>query len=909
MNKPPTDDTKAPSRGAGARTGAGKSKEKSEVQLTKLQPETTKDTTQDSAAATKPKKHLGTVKSEEEETETTQPEDITKISLVFKKRKTCAGKDESKEESEVQLTKPQPEMETDTTQDSVTVKLEEETETTQPEDTTNSSFVSTKPRTGAGKDDLKEESEVELTKPQPEMESDTTQDSVTVKLEEETETTQPEDTKTSIVIKIIDKSSTSEVVNKLIKHLINHLKKKTTCFTTAEALRTGSYNENVEISKPDEFDVMLSIDVDRVDIKPFGDNGAFYRVAFKRGKNPLKKFRKGNILSARKMLRKFRHEVKKCVKAVPEWEVTRKKPGCPAVTMTTTVQSVIISLDVVLCIKVRKHWPDSTKQGFQIDKWLGTKEKKKHKKPPYYLVPKYEGSGEDKHEGVSAKDAWLVSFSHVDKGIMLIIRSEKTGCEREDQRCCRKDCLKLLKHLLSLLKEKEPSFEKFQSYQTKKTLLHACSSRVDDRDWSASSRSRCFKKLKTCAGKDESKEESEEELTKPQPETTKDTTQDSVTVKSEEETETWASVDSLLSTTLDKLRIKMIDISSTSEVVNKLIKHIIKHLKKKTNCFTKVEKLNTGSYYEKVKISKPDEFDVMLSIFVDRVDIEPFGDNGAFYSVAFKRGKNPLKKFRKGNILSARKMLRKFRHEVKKCVRAVPDWEVSMEKPGCPAVTMTTNVQSVLVSLDVVLCIKVRKHWPDSTKQGFQIDKWLGTKVKRDYKRQPYYFVPKYEGSGEDEHDGVSAKDAWRVSFSHVEKDILLKHGSDKKCCEREGQRCCRKDCLKLLKLLLGLLKENETSFEKFYSYQTKTTLFHTCSSRGQDSDWSASCLSRCFLQLLEDFIGHLKKCVLPNFFIPDQNLLFGIDKKKCLLLARCIEEQRDKDFPIFSCWLQINEE
>ncbi|CAB1427410.1 unnamed protein product [Pleuronectes platessa] len=372
---------------------------------------------------------------------------------------------------------------------------------------------------------------------------------------------------------------------------------------------------------------------------------------------------------------------------------------------------------------------------------------------------------------------------------------------------------------------------------------------------------------------------------------------------------TCATVDSLLSTTLGKLKIKKIDKSNTAKVVNKLIEQIIKHLKEKTNCFTTAEPLRTGSYYENLKISKPDEFDVMLSIDVDRVLLKAFGDNGAFYSVALKRDKNPLKKFQDGDILSASKMLTEFRDEVKKCVKDFREWEVTRKRPGCPAVTLTTTVQSVIVSLDVVLSIKVKTSWPAFTQQGFQIDKWLGTKGKQDYKRQPYYLVPKYEGRGAVEHDGVSAKDAWRVSFSHVEKDILLKHGSEKTCCEREGQRCCRKDCLKLLKHLLSLLKEGDTSFEKFYSYQAKTTLLHACSSRVKDSDWSASSRSCCFLQLLEDFIGHLEKCVLPNFFIPDQNLLFGIDKKKCLHLARCIEEQRDNDFPIFSCWLQNNEE
>lgn len=71
-----------------------------------------------------------------------------------------------------------------------------------------------------------------------------------------------------------------------------------------------------------------------------------------------------------------------------------------------------------------------------------------------------------------------------------------------------------------------------------------------------------------------------------------------------------------------------------------------------------------------IQISNPDEFDVMLSIPVDRVNIKPFGDGGAFYSVSLKRGNSPLKKFQETDTspLSASKMLEEFRKEVKKCV-------------------------------------------------------------------------------------------------------------------------------------------------------------------------------------------------------------------------------------------------
>ncbi|XP_074531334.1 cyclic GMP-AMP synthase [Halichoeres trimaculatus] len=362
-----------------------------------------------------------------------------------------------------------------------------------------------------------------------------------------------------------------------------------------------------------------------------------------------------------------------------------------------------------------------------------------------------------------------------------------------------------------------------------------------------------------------------------------------------------AAITSVLCKTLDKLKIKTSARSDASEVVNNLIKDVIKHMKENTTTFQEIEQpLRTGSYYEYLKISNPDEFDVMLPIPVDRVDVKPFGDDGAFYSVGLKRGKSPLKKFQKEDTLSASQMLDEFREEVKKCAKKYPEWKLTRKKAGCPAVTLTTTVQSIEISLDVVLSLVVKSHWPSFTDDGLKIERWLGSKVRQEYRWEPYYLVPKYEGRGNVENNGVLAKDVWRVSFSHIEKKIMKKHGSDKTCCEKAGERCCRKDCLKLLKHLLSQLKEEDSSLNKFCSYHVKTTLLHACCTRTKDTEWRVSDLSRCFLQLLDDFVGYLERGVLKNFFIPSQNLLSGPSKKKCTDLAARIKEERSNGFPIF---------
>lgn len=68
--------------------------------------------------------------------------------------------------------------------------------------------------------------------------------------------------------------------------------------------------------------------------------------------------------------------------------------------------------------------------------------------------------------------------------------------------------------------------------------------------------------------------------------------------------------------------------------------------------------------------------------------------------------------------------------------------------------TLSTETPSS-ISMDVVLSLKVKSSWPAFTMDGFKIEKWLGTKAKQEYKRSPYYLVPKYEGIGSEKKDGV----------------------------------------------------------------------------------------------------------------------------------------------------------
>ncbi|XP_055025365.2 cyclic GMP-AMP synthase [Misgurnus anguillicaudatus] len=368
-------------------------------------------------------------------------------------------------------------------------------------------------------------------------------------------------------------------------------------------------------------------------------------------------------------------------------------------------------------------------------------------------------------------------------------------------------------------------------------------------------------------------------------------------------------LEKVLHATLDKLKIKKAERSKASSRVNEMTKTVIFHLKRKMTWCEDIESLTTGSYYENVKICEPDEFDVMLTIPVERVDIQRFNGSGAFYSVALKRlpNKHPLTRFLNDDrTIRASEMLNEFRDGVKEAMDLLSFRDkinVQRKKPKCPAVTMQINENGNQISIDFVLGLKVRGSWPVYTSNGFKIEDWLSKKVKADFKLKPYYLVPKYEGKGNADHDGVVAKDVWRISFSHVEKDIMKRHGHSKTCCESKEQKCCRKECLKLLKYLLSQLeKMYPEKMSKFCSYHAKTTLFHTCARKVEDSEWAYSRLANCFQELLGNFVESLRNQDLPNFFVPSQNLLHQdhVPKNNCEFLAKQIELQQNNTFPIF---------
>ncbi|XP_055965929.1 cyclic GMP-AMP synthase [Sorex fumeus] len=360
---------------------------------------------------------------------------------------------------------------------------------------------------------------------------------------------------------------------------------------------------------------------------------------------------------------------------------------------------------------------------------------------------------------------------------------------------------------------------------------------------------------------------------------------------------------------LDLLRLRSVQVSEAAGAVNKVVERVLRGLRGRESPFKGVELLNAGSYYEHVKVSVPNEFDIMFKLEVPRIELIKYEKNAAFCFVKFKRNPkgNPLNVFLEDDYLSASKMLSKFREIIKEEILKIDDVTMEEEKIGSPAVTLILKSQKI--SVDIILALELKSSWPESTKEGLPIHQWLGRKVRTDLRKDPYYLVAKPAKEGDHYQEKT-----WRLSFSNIEKKILNNHGEAKTCCEKEGEKCCRKDCLKLMKYLLEQLKRNyegHEEMENFCSYHMKTAFFHMCSTSPFDNQWKVSNVELCFENFVKHFLQCLKTNQLPHYFIPDFNLFSEelINKESRDFLHKMIEQEISNGFPIFKQNFERNPE
>ncbi|KAB5530944.1 hypothetical protein PHYPO_G00135140 [Pangasianodon hypophthalmus] len=362
------------------------------------------------------------------------------------------------------------------------------------------------------------------------------------------------------------------------------------------------------------------------------------------------------------------------------------------------------------------------------------------------------------------------------------------------------------------------------------------------------------------------------------------------------------------------LRLRLAERQPAVKLVNNLRRDLVKFLKENDDqpFFRDISVLNSGSYYESVKINKPNEFDIMLKIKTPRIVWNKLEKhNGLFYSISLCRpSRGEIRAFllEDGLTISSSKIMNEMHHLVHKFIKThkVPDgeghWAVCRKKVNSPAVTLVfleKNEGAELLSVDIVPTLEVPQGWPEAARAGPGVDNWLGKNVRRKIVGQPVYFVPKRPKT---RNLSVTEKESWRISFSHIEKEIIRFHGNKKTCCESKQNECCRKLCLRLLKCLFeGLKQTYPKELEPLCSYHGKTAFFYNLCERFEDSLWTPGQLSVCFLKLLWQFEHAVNAGTLPHFFVPDHNLFSpsSFPKRSLLFLGNALREQRESGLPL----------
>ncbi|XP_048086291.1 cyclic GMP-AMP synthase isoform X1 [Alosa alosa] len=365
------------------------------------------------------------------------------------------------------------------------------------------------------------------------------------------------------------------------------------------------------------------------------------------------------------------------------------------------------------------------------------------------------------------------------------------------------------------------------------------------------------------------------------------------------------------------LTLRRVDTQRASKVVNNFRDGLVEFLKNNQEMpyFRQAKVLNSGSYFEMVKINRPNEFDLMLILPTPRLNMAELEEfPGMFYILSLCRQvrTNEIRSYLVKNQLtiSAAKIRADMRDLVCEFIstyEAVPsvdsEWKLCAEDANSPAVTLELwrkDCAEADMSIDVVPALEVSSQGlPAAARAGPNVENWLGKKDRRKLISAGFYFVPKMP-KGNNLSD--MAKESWRISFSHSEKEIIRNHGNRRTCCEGQSNRCCRKTCLRLLKRLIeGLKQRYPEELDPLCSYHGKTIFFHVLSRRGDDSQWNVGDLSKCFLILLSAFEGHAHSGNLPHFFVPSHNLFAppAFPQSTLDFLVGALREQRESNLPL----------
>lgn len=297
------------------------------------------------------------------------------------------------------------------------------------------------------------------------------------------------------------------------------------------------------------------------------------------------------------------------------------------------------------------------------------------------------------------------------------------------------------------------------------------------------------------------------------------------------------------------------------ECNNILLKEIltvmIKIMQRENSLFAKLyeETFYGGSYFDDLKVGKPDEFDLDLMLVLPKacemhktktcgcIEVVPSNKPGFFWFKVAEGYFSDFDTFIKDGYVQTNLVLSWLQSLITKTLNTMTNVHFNFPTPkfnsqSGPAITLQLIGQFGVMNIDLVPAFKFgSEYWPT-----------VAYRANPSRRKMDFFIVPK-RARGIDKGERY-----WRASFQSQERELI-----------NGKQRL--KPALRLLKKL-----RNSLGHDQIFSYSLKTIVLWEVNS----VDWNRS-LSFVFLDLLEKYRDSLRAKKIPYYWNKSGNLLDGI--------------------------------
>ena len=342
------------------------------------------------------------------------------------------------------------------------------------------------------------------------------------------------------------------------------------------------------------------------------------------------------------------------------------------------------------------------------------------------------------------------------------------------------------------------------------------------------------------------------------------------------------------------------EVKEIEETVRHLVQEITESIAEKDPLFTNTI-LESGSFYEDLKVEGPNEFDFMICLeelskpgvcAIRAIPLRPVQDPGYVHveiqdPTSRKRWKRYTSK-KKENFLKPKTLLEKFKDLVYQVLtekkehfsgKLAKKFEAELRKiPVTLTLTWNgTEYENYEISVDLVVCIRVN-GWPEDSNVKDRCNRsHPGYEMIRKASQDGYHLIASCIG------EAGKPRPCWRLSFSRAE-GILLRQ-----LCKNSS--LVHKAAVKILKVVrkkneseLCLYEEPEFDPDTFrtpsyhitwafHSYVLKTMFLHEWFEYPQESYWTVDKLAQRIHSILERIHKSLEGKDIRSFWLPDYKL------------------------------------